>query len=77
MNTDTGNIVSLEFVKALRADQQKKYKEMQVPPTPVQMLRRPPRVGRNEACPCGSGRKFKKCCYTGGQLRAGRDGCRD
>jgi hypothetical protein len=20
------------------------------------------RVGRNEACPCGSGRKFKKCC---------------
>jgi hypothetical protein len=21
-----------------------------------------PRVGRNEPCPCGSGRKFKKCC---------------
>jgi preprotein translocase subunit SecA len=20
-----------------------------------------PKVGRNEACPCGSGRKFKKC----------------
>jgi hypothetical protein len=20
-------------------------------------------VGRNELCPCGSGRKFKKCCY--------------
>lgn len=20
------------------------------------------RVGRNEACPCGSGRKYKKCC---------------
>lgn len=20
-----------------------------------------PRVGRNEPCPCGSGRKFKKC----------------
>ncbi|MCH8163879.1 MAG: SEC-C domain-containing protein, partial [Proteobacteria bacterium] len=19
-------------------------------------------VGRNEACPCGSGRKYKKCC---------------
>lgn len=25
-------------------------------------LRAPPRVGRNDACPCGSGRKFKKCC---------------
>ena len=21
-----------------------------------------PRVGRNEPCPCGSGRKYKKCC---------------
>ncbi|MHB8874996.1 MAG: SEC-C metal-binding domain-containing protein, partial [Myxococcaceae bacterium] len=20
-------------------------------------------VGRNEPCPCGSGQKFKKCCY--------------
>ncbi len=20
------------------------------------------RVGRNDPCPCGSGRKFKKCC---------------
>jgi uncharacterized protein YecA (UPF0149 family) len=23
-----------------------------------------PKVGRNEPCPCGSGRKFKKCCAT-------------
>ena len=22
------------------------------------------RVGRNENCPCGSGKKYKKCCYT-------------
>jgi len=21
-----------------------------------------PRVGRNDSCPCGSGKKFKKCC---------------
>jgi len=21
-----------------------------------------PKVGRNEACPCGSGKKFKHCC---------------
>jgi hypothetical protein len=25
-------------------------------------FRAPPKVGRNEACPCGSGRKYKKCC---------------
>lgn len=25
-------------------------------------LRLPPKIGRNEKCPCGSGKKFKKCC---------------
>jgi len=23
-----------------------------------------PKVGRNELCPCGSGKKYKKCCYV-------------
>lgn len=26
-----------------------------------------PKVGRNDPCPCGSGRKFKKCCGSGAQ----------
>jgi tetratricopeptide (TPR) repeat protein len=30
------------------------------PPEPVQ--RSSPKVGRNDPCPCGSGKKFKKCC---------------
>ncbi len=21
------------------------------------------RIGRNQPCPCGSGRKYKRCCY--------------
>jgi uncharacterized protein len=25
-----------------------------------------PKVGRNDVCPCGSGRKFKKCCGSAG-----------
>jgi tetratricopeptide (TPR) repeat protein len=29
-------------------------------PTPVK--RAQPKVGRNDPCPCGSGKKFKKCC---------------
>jgi preprotein translocase subunit SecA len=29
---------------------------------PVQTVRRGKKVGRNEPCPCGSGKKFKKCC---------------
>ena len=40
---------------------------MNVPPTPKQLRRATPvfphgRIGRNDKCPCGSGRKFKKCC---------------
>ena len=23
---------------------------------------KPPKVGRNDPCPCGSGKKYKKCC---------------
>jgi hypothetical protein len=33
-------------------------------------LRSRPHIGRNEPCPCGSGKKYKKCCYlkdTGGE----------
>ncbi|HET9551578.1 MAG TPA: PBPRA1643 family SWIM/SEC-C metal-binding motif protein [Anaeromyxobacteraceae bacterium] len=29
------------------------------PPEPVVAA---PRVGRNDPCPCGSGKKLKKCC---------------
>jgi len=28
------------------------------------IARQPPAVGRNARCPCGSGRKYKKCCLT-------------
>jgi uncharacterized protein YecA (UPF0149 family) len=26
------------------------------------VVREAPKVGRNEPCPCGSGKKYKKCC---------------
>lgn len=38
---------------------------MRIPPTAKQMLRKPPKVSRNELCPCGSGKKFKHCCLRG------------
>jgi uncharacterized protein len=28
----------------------------------AQVQREAPKVGRNDACPCGSGKKYKKCC---------------
>lgn len=30
----------------------------------VSFVREAPKVGRNDPCPCGSGKKFKKCCST-------------
>ena len=32
--------------------------------TPVQILREGRKIGRNEPCPCGSGKKYKKCCLN-------------
>ncbi len=29
---------------------------------PVEPYRAPVKIGRNEPCPCGSGKKYKKCC---------------
>lgn len=29
---------------------------------PKQVVRHQPKVGRNDPCPCGSGKKYKKCC---------------
>lgn len=27
------------------------------------------KIGRNERCPCGSGKKWKKCCITTGRVQ--------
>ncbi|MEM7365434.1 MAG: SEC-C metal-binding domain-containing protein [Pseudomonadota bacterium] len=29
-------------------------------------IRNAPKIGRNDPCPCDSGRKFKKCCGAKG-----------
>jgi SWIM/SEC-C metal-binding protein len=31
---------------------------------PPEPLLAEPKTGRNDPCPCGSGKKFKKCCAT-------------
>jgi len=33
---------------------------------PETFVRPEPKVGRNDPCPCGSGKKFKKCCGASG-----------
>ena len=34
---------------------------------PLPIVRDAPKIGRNDQCPCGSGKKYKKCCGRGGE----------
>jgi SEC-C motif len=36
-------------------------------PNPLPYVRGTEKVGRNDPCPCGSGKKYKKCCLPGEQ----------
>ncbi len=44
---------------APQGGQEQAQPEIQIPKTVKREL---PKVGRNDACPCGSGKKFKSCC---------------
>lgn len=44
---------------ALPMEQQQRSKE---PSKPQPTVKTEPKVGRNDQCPCGSGKKYKKCC---------------
>src|ERR1019366_3605196 len=49
--------------------EQEDYQEPE--PPPLTIVRRTERIGRNDPCPCGSGKKFKKCCY--GESQTGEE----
>jgi uncharacterized protein YecA (UPF0149 family) len=61
MNTNTGEIYPEYVVADLPEEARRHVKPMVIPPTPAQRKRG--KVGRNDPCPCGSGVKFKKCCF--------------
>ena len=44
------------------------YDEMFHPDTYV---RAEPKIGRNDPCPCGSGKKYKKCCLDADEAKGG------
>ncbi len=63
--------VSLVFPWTQDVNMDEKTKEMQAPVPIDQALEalmkgrnRAKKIGRNNPCPCGSGRKFKKCCLN-------------
>jgi preprotein translocase subunit SecA len=66
MDTRDGTIYTKEALDLLRrqgritAEDEPYLRQMGLAPTPHQ--RTTQKVGRNDPCPCGSQRKFKKCC---------------
>jgi uncharacterized protein len=50
------------FVEELAGLRQRQALERQTLPTPSARDRAHPKIGRNDLCPCGSGRKYKRCC---------------
>lgn len=60
MDTRDGRIYTEAEVKAMCSVDRSYMRPMGYHPTPRQRERG--KVGRNDSCPCGSGKKFKKCC---------------
>ena len=60
MDCRDGRIVRPEFLDAIPEIDRPYMRPMEYDPTPKQ--RATGHVSRNDLCPCGSGRKFKKCC---------------
>jgi len=53
------------FVAELSNLWRRQSREKQLPPEPnSKVVRNSPKTGRNAPCPCGSGRKYKKCCLN-------------
>jgi len=64
MDLKDGRIYPADVARRMLADHPETFagRLVEIAATERQLRRRPPRVGRNEQCPCGSGAKFKKCC---------------
>lgn len=62
MNIDTGLILPEEIIRQRykSTHETSRWVPMVIPPSQKQLMRK--RVARNDPCPCGSGKKFKKCC---------------
>ncbi|MDF1592740.1 MAG: anaerobic sulfatase maturase [Desulfobacterales bacterium] len=50
------------FIAELAAQWRRQNLSQPLPPGTIQPVPASPKTGRNDPCPCGSGRKYKKCC---------------
>ena len=59
---------ALKHVEMIKEYEAIKYshlskKEREANIQPIRNSKYNPKIGRNELCPCGSGKKYKQCCF--------------
>jgi SWIM/SEC-C metal-binding protein len=51
-----------KFTIGLEPDKPEDIADLEILLNPTKTRRVEKKIGRNEPCPCGSGKKYKKCC---------------
>ena len=64
MEADGVNFKSIRQMKKWMKDHEKELRaeNSDAQPKVETVVHEGPRIGRNDPCPCGSGKKYKKCC---------------
>ena len=52
----------IRYILGVESDKPEDISDLERALSPLEPARVALKVGRNDPCPCGSGRKFKKCC---------------
>lgn len=55
-------LMHVKLDKEVQREQVAKPVEMSMPGVGATVVKKKEKVGRNDTCPCGSGKKYKKCC---------------
>lgn len=66
MEKDGVDFKSIRQMKKWMKDHEAELRAEQTGASKVEtVVHEGPRIGRNDPCPCGSGKKYKKCCGAG------------
>ena len=64
MNEFADSVITADQLAQIRALYNRK---------PKQQVRKYAKIGRNDPCPCGSGKKYKNCCINSRKFEGTRD----
>ena len=59
---DLCNEHEIQVIIGVEPDEQENISDVERILSPSVPAKAPPHVGRDDYCPCGSGKKYKKCC---------------